>query len=182
MSWFTPDFYASDWYVDNPTETEWDAEWDLIGNVYITTWDSLDNEWALTAGAIQSWAVSSNNSATWGQEASNSSLWQYQNPIATEWDADWDLTGNVIITVWDGIDNQWAVETSNAPAWGSVSGNAASWGDRSGNSSSWNVQNPVETAWESGTDWDLFGNVYITTWDSLDDTWADTTNNVVGWQ
>ena len=44
------------------------------------------------------------------------------------------------------------------------------------------VKNPTEETWDTNTTfWDLNGNVYTTVWDSLDNTWADASNNTTTW-
>lgn len=56
------------------------------------------------------------------------------------------------------------------------------WSTATTNASTWFVQNPEETTWDAGaTFWDLNGNVYITLWDNIDNTWADQASNATTW-
>jgi len=64
--------------------------------------------------------VQPTNPASWTDAPTTESLWAVQNPTATTWDngsTSWDLEGNVLTTVWDGVDDVWADEAGSPTTW-----------------------------------------------------------------
>ncbi len=85
--------------------------------------------------------------SNWVTVPQTANIWQVQNPVSTTWDltaTNWDLSGNVNITVWDGIDEVWVDVTTTSVIYSDPK---------------------LGLGWDGGAlYWDLDGNVYNARW------------------